>query len=262
MELLGGVYQIINQMNGKRYIGSTVSFRRRWAEHLKHLRHGVHANRHLGRSFERYGEAAFIFSVLEPIDNPCQFIVREQHYLDMLKPEYNILPMAGSPLGCHRSSETCMRMSEAAMGHRVSRETRRKISAALKGRTLSEEHRRKLSEANAGKHLSKEHRRKISEAHKGKRHSEETRAKMSEARRGPAAPFYGRHHSEETCRKISEATKGIRPSESVRQKMSEAHMGKRHSEATKQKLSTALKAYWRRIRAARSHEETTDASTN
>lgn len=58
---------------------------------------------------------------------------REQYYLDLFKPDYNILKKAGSRLG-----------------HKLSEETKDKISAAMIGITRSEETKAKLSEANKG----------------------------------------------------------------------------------------------------------------
>jgi group I intron endonuclease len=40
-------------------------------------------------------------------------IEREQYYLDKLKPEYNILKIAGSRLGCKHSSETIINIKLA-----------------------------------------------------------------------------------------------------------------------------------------------------
>lgn len=233
------IYQIKNQINGKHYIGSAVNLRRRIQNHLSALRHNTHPNPHLQAAFDKHGEAAFVFSVLEDVE-PQALIEREQHYFDTMHPEYNILPIAGSSLGCHRSSEF-----------------RRKISEANKGKQLSKEHRKKLSEAARGKHPSMETRRKLSEAHRGKRHSKETRRKMSIARKGERNPLYGKPLSEETKRKmriarigrtlsaehrrkIGETLKGRYLSEETRRKIGAAHKGRKLSEEHKQKISEAL----------------------
>lgn len=256
-----GIYQIINRVNGKQYIGSAINLKRRWAAHLRYLRRGLHYNQHLQRAFDRSGEAAFSFSVLEYLERASQLIPREQYYLDTYLPEYNVSPTAGSLLGFRHSKESCKKMSEAHKGERnhnygkhLSAETRAKISTAHTGKSLSEEHRRRIGVAGRGKRRSEETRRKISASLQGERnpmygahHSAASRQKMSEAQMGHQV-------SEETRRKLSESQRGERgnnygkhPSEETRRKMSEAHKGKlgyfrgkHHSKETRKKISEAV----------------------
>ena len=56
--------------------------------------------------------------------------------------------------------------------------------------------------------FSEETKRKMSEAKKGKKHSEEQKRKMSEAHKGQTSPNKGKKLSDETKRKLSEARKG------------------------------------------------------
>ena len=161
-----GIYQIENQVNGNRYIGSAVSLRHRQYRHLCDLRHGRHGNQHLQRAFDKYGETAFVFSVLEDVEDALQLLLREQHYLDTLKPEYNIESIAGSPLGVRRSAETRRNISEARASQRATEETRRILSAAHKGVKLSERHRKAISEARKGVPRSAATKRRISEGQK------------------------------------------------------------------------------------------------
>lgn len=59
---------------------------------------------------------------------------REQYYLDILKPEYNILIKAYSTMGVKPTEETRLKMSEAAKNRpSISEETRAKLSAAKVG---------------------------------------------------------------------------------------------------------------------------------
>ena len=234
--MASGIYQITNQANGKRYVGSAVNLTKRWRAHLNTLRHRRHKNPHLQCAYDKYGEEALHFTVLEFVDDSLQLIPREQVFLDLLSPEYNIAPIAGSALGVRHTNATRNRMSQAQRGHRVSEKTKRKISEALSGerhpnygKHLSKEHRKKLGEAIRGerhhyygKHLSKEHREKLSKALRGKPLSEETKRKISEglmghhtseetkrkislAQRGEVGHFYGQRHTKETTRKLSEA---------------------------------------------------------
>lgn len=79
-----GVYQIRNLRNGKRYIGSTsYSFRIRWNMHRSRLRTNKHHSIKLQNAWNKYGEDAFVFEVLEECIEPwC--LTREQFYLDRL----------------------------------------------------------------------------------------------------------------------------------------------------------------------------------
>jgi len=218
----GGIYQITNQTNGNRYIGSAVNLQKRWQNHLSALRHGRHGNRHLQRAYDKYGEGAFELSVLEYVENPSQLIPCEQHFFDMLSPEYNVAPTAGSALGVRHSLETRRKMSKARMGRRNPNY----------GKHPSPETRAKLSAAHKGKHPTAETLAKRSAALRGHPVSDATRAKISAALSGERNPNFGKHASMET-----------------RQKMSGARKGKRFSKEHRQKISVALKAHWRRVRA-------------
>lgn len=92
-----GIYQILNLVNGKRYIGSAVRFRTRWAAHRHQLRNGFHHSRHLQSAWNKYGEDSFEFSVIELCEK-SDLIAREQFHLDQGF-QYNQSPTAGSPLG-------------------------------------------------------------------------------------------------------------------------------------------------------------------
>ena len=129
--LVSGIYEIRNRVNGKRYVGSAVNLLRRQSQHLSALRRGSHYNQHLQRAFDKHGEATFAFTVLEHLRSK-DLIEREQQYLDMLSPEYNISPTAGSPLGVRHTLETRRKISKAKKGHSVSEATRGKISRSLK----------------------------------------------------------------------------------------------------------------------------------
>lgn len=125
-----GVYQIRNLVTGDLYIGGTVDHMHRWREHFRLLRTGQHHSVYLQNAWNKYGESNFDF---EWVEDSTREALRdlEQHYLDTLKPVYNMSSSAISPLcgrttaqiaehtrifhtGRKRSSETCKRMQEAA----------------------------------------------------------------------------------------------------------------------------------------------------
>lgn len=58
------VYRITNLKNNKIYIGSTVNFEVRKAEHLGQLRSGKHGNKWLQYDFTIFKEESFVFEIL------------------------------------------------------------------------------------------------------------------------------------------------------------------------------------------------------
>lgn len=74
-------------------------------------------------------------------------LMREQFWIDNLKPAYNILPVAGSNLGYQHTEETKQKISNSTKGVKKSESHVKHIREGQKGRVLSEEHKAKLSQA-------------------------------------------------------------------------------------------------------------------
>lgn len=60
-----GIYKILNTVNGKIYIGSSVNLRKRLYEHRRLLRLSKHENYHLQNAFTKYGEQNFKFEIIK-----------------------------------------------------------------------------------------------------------------------------------------------------------------------------------------------------
>ena len=89
-----GIYCIMNILNNKKYIGSTLNFRNRLRRHYYMLRKCKHHNYHLQNAYNKYGANCFVFIILEmcePIQETLMMI--EQKYLDS-SPDYNISKIA------------------------------------------------------------------------------------------------------------------------------------------------------------------------
>lgn len=98
------VYRIINTLNNKVYIGSTIDSERRESEHFSQLENGVHINIHLQRAYDKYGKNAFIFDVIESDLCDSELIKKEQHYINLFNSSnenfgYNISQYADRPDG-------------------------------------------------------------------------------------------------------------------------------------------------------------------
>lgn len=91
-----GVYRIRNIINDRQYIGSSVSVNRRWSDHKRSLRKGKHHSVLLQRSFDKYGEEAFIFEMITSC-NEDGLLKFEQMEMDTEQPEFNIARIAGRP---------------------------------------------------------------------------------------------------------------------------------------------------------------------
>lgn len=184
-----GIYQIEHVASGKKYIGSARRIRRRISKHKTDLRAGKHHCSKLQRSWDKYGEDAFAFSVVEPIADEAQLLAREQHWIDTeqtLTAGFNICPVAGS-----------------CRGRVVTPEHRAKLSAAQSGKKRPPEHFAKAF----GVPRSEEVRAKISAAKKGKPISAEalaerkTRTSSAETRAKQSASLKGKAHSAESRRR-------------------------------------------------------------
>jgi hypothetical protein len=196
MGIKSGIYKITNTANNKIYIGSSKNIIKRKNKHFLELSSNRHCNKKLQNSFNKYKRDKFTFEIIEECDIKI-LIEREQFYIDLLKPQFNIRLKAES-------------------------------NAGLK---LSEEHKKIISEANKGKKLSKETIKKIIKTRKenGFKFTEESRKKMSESRKGNKNCL-GRKYSEETIKKNSESNKGKQIGEK------NGFFGKKHSEETKRKM--------------------------
>jgi group I intron endonuclease len=114
----------------------------------------------------KYGHSNFKLEILEYCE-PDNVVTREQHYLEQLKPEYNMLDTAGSSFGYKHTKQALEKMSVGRSqytGYTLSAETRGKIAIAATGRVLSEETKAKISAARKGIKLSDETRAKLSAA--------------------------------------------------------------------------------------------------
>ena len=105
---LAGVYEIVCQPTGVRYVGSAICFARRFCQHKSDLTLGKHKSTYMQRAWNKYGSEAFVFAPIL-VCEPQQAVFFEQRALDSLQPEFNTAKIAGSTLGTKRTPEQANR---------------------------------------------------------------------------------------------------------------------------------------------------------
>ena len=181
-----GIYKITSTNTAHFYIGSSHNLSKRKSDHFSLLKRKQHPNKYLQRVFDKYQDLSF--EVIEECTTDL-LIVREQHYIDTLKPKYNLRPVA-----------------ESNRGWSMPEEARQKISIRNKGKKLSEEHKKVISDKNKiilkGRKLSEQHIESIRKARTGWKLSEATKNKIREKAIGRDI---GKLLSQETKDKIGKA---------------------------------------------------------
>ncbi|BDC33838.1 hypothetical protein EMPS_mp25 (mitochondrion) [Entomortierella parvispora] len=181
---------------GKFYIGSSINLSNRLRDYYKV---SIISNKNKGNSYIynailQHGYSNFSVSILEYIDvsNLSRFDARklileiEQKHIDNLKPSYNLLKTAGSPLG-HKQSEE----SKLIRSIKMTGEANPMYKVSIKD----------LPRGMLGLIHTEESKAKISESRKGQKRSEETNAKF----KGENNVMYGRNHLAESKLKMSMA---------------------------------------------------------
>lgn len=186
----GGIYAIRHVASGKLYVGSSVDVHKRRREHRSALKRGDHANARLQNAWNKYGPGAFVFEILEIVDDLRDLIPREQAAIDHFDSSsrtkgYNIGHVADAPmLGRKMSPEAIAKSASGHRGLKMSPEAIAKVAATKRGRKHTPETLAKMSESQRGRKHTPEARARISAARKGKALSPEHRAKISESKKG------------------------------------------------------------------------------
>lgn len=194
-----GIYKITCTANKKIYIGSAFNLRQRRNRHFRNLRQNTHINQNLQNSWNKYGEQAFIFEVLELVlEMNC--IAREQYWLNKLKPfgkkGFNIAYDASSPM----------------LGRKARPETIEKIRQSQIGKKKSPEHIEKVRQANTGRKNTLEAIERMRQAHLVpevlEKHIKDNRGhkKSAQAIENMRQASLGRKRSSEAIEKIRQAS--------------------------------------------------------
>lgn len=234
-----GIYKIRSISHPDRcYIGSSQRIESRIKLHFRELIKGRHHSIKLQYHYNKYGESDLVVSILTECEKSI-LLRKEQCYLNIYTPYFNILKIAGSHLGAKRSPASCERIRNANRGEKH----------WLYGKHTPEVTKAKLRLASLGNQYSKgikqseETKRKRAEKLKGHpnyllKHSEEAKEKIRQANSGENGYWFGKHLSDETKKKIGLKNKGHHYGF---QKGNKIALGKKMSDETKKKLSEAKK---------------------
>lgn len=172
--------------SGKNYYGSTSNFKKRVTQHKYLLLRNRHHSAHLQKAWNKYGEAAFEFSILKVFECSEMMLLAEKTLLEAnLKLSYNVSTEVNKAhmLGRHHSEETKQKLRGMFLGRELSEETKIKIRTARAKQIMSKG--RKCSPETIAKIKAK---RALQVMRTGWKMSEEAKKKMSLAKLGRKFP--------------------------------------------------------------------------
>lgn len=159
-----GIYEIVCTANGKKYIGQSNNIEKRWRQHRSTLNRNIRHNKYFQNAWNKYGESAFKFIIIEECDTEC-LTEKEQENIDKYSSDelFNWGKCADNALrGTSRPLDVIEKIRAAKMGDKN----------PMYGRIFTKEHRERMT-----RHGEKNH-------FYGKTHTEETREKISKALTG------------------------------------------------------------------------------
>ena len=187
-----GIYKIINVINNKFYVGSAVDFTARKRRHWWALRSQRHANKHLQAAWNKYGEAAFRFVIVEELSENADLVAAEDVWLkEHVGNDY-----------CYNLGTEAVAFTRGWYGDKNSMwgktfnhtpEAKARIAAASKARVQTEEEKAKRRQSMKGHHV-----------------STATRAKISQTLSGEGTYWYGKKRPDHG-EKVSRAVVAIKP---------------------------------------------------
>jgi group I intron endonuclease len=156
------VYMIVNDVDGRVYIGKTNSPARRWRAHRCHS-----CNAHLRAAMNYHGVESFSFFLIEKHDAAAGAYEAESFLIEYLRfcgaEFYNLT--AGGEGSPSPSLHTREKLRQVFTGRVFSNETRRRMASAARARPpITHETRKRLSESH--KNPSEQTRKKLSDSAK------------------------------------------------------------------------------------------------
>lgn len=177
------IYKIESLIKKRMYIGSALDYHSRIRIHKHQLLKNKHHSLKLQRHVNKYGFEDLVFSILEGSISLENLIQKEQYYIDLFNPYFNICKIAGNSLGTKRSKEFCEKLSALHKNNKYWKDRKHTEESKLK---MSEYQKKRTGDLspNYGRVFSQETRQKMRINQLGKKLSEETKRKMSKPKKG------------------------------------------------------------------------------
>lgn len=180
------IYKIVNLVNDKFYVGSTVNKKVRFRQHRKLLRGNRHHCKHLQAAWNKYGESKFDFVVVEEVPEGASLWAAEKKWLDAHHGQLHCYNSGSTPDAPWRGVTG---PAHPNFGRPLRAEQKQDISSTLKSYYAEDYN---------------------NHPRVGTTHTAETRAKISASKRAnPVRPWEGKERSQETKDKISAAQRGV-----------------------------------------------------
>ncbi len=121
LKQIAGIYIIRNLINKNTYIGSSINlYNRAYTYRCLAKKNKIH-NKHLQNAINKYGLDNFEFCKIEainienlkPIEINCLLLKREQYYINLIRPIYNIRSIVDRNIGLTHTNITKLKISEA-----------------------------------------------------------------------------------------------------------------------------------------------------
>lgn len=126
-----GVYAWVNNINNKVYVGSGDPLYIRLSDYYQEWFLNSRTSLYIVRALNKYTMYNFSLHILEYTSSD-NLIECEQKWIDLIKPEYNINPIAGNSKGYKHTAESIEKMRELALGRTHTEEVKRVMSESRK----------------------------------------------------------------------------------------------------------------------------------
>ncbi len=150
-----GIYKIINLVNNKIYIGSSINISVRITSHKNTLKNNKHCNHYLQRSYNKYGKENFKFELIEYC-NEEDLSLKEEYYINKFNSNnkingYNLESFLNGRKRHSEQSKLKIGNSHRGKTKIITQEWRDNISKATLGMKRSNETKNNIRLAKLGK---------------------------------------------------------------------------------------------------------------
>lgn len=127
-----GVYAWVNKINNKVYVGSGDPLYTRLSDYYQPWYLTSRTNLYVIRAFNKYTMANFSLYILEYTDSES-LIACEQNWINLIDPEYNTNPNAGSTKGYKHTDQALEKIRKLSLGRTHTEEVKNLMSENRKG---------------------------------------------------------------------------------------------------------------------------------